>query len=157
MVRALRAQPNAGPIVQPEPTFLGLFLGDFQPLPPPDPFDPFVVHMPAGVVQHPGDHATPIASELSRQLDDVISQPVFIRQADGHLALRRAMLSQCAAGPALGYAKGLPHMVDAPATAGRAQKFPRAASVRIILSSVRSETARLSRVFSVSSSLSRLS
>ncbi len=26
-------------------------------------------------------------------------------------------LSQCAAGPALGYAKGLPHMVDAPATA----------------------------------------
>ena len=28
---ALRPQPNAGPIVQPEPTFLGLFLWDFRP------------------------------------------------------------------------------------------------------------------------------
>ena len=113
--------------------------------------------MPAAVVQHPGDHAISVAPELSRQRDDVIGQPFFIRQTDGHLTLRRAMLTQCAAGPALRYAKGLPHMVDTSTAAGGAQKFPRAASVRIILSSVRSETARLSRVFSVSSCFSRLS
>ena len=57
--------------------------------------------------------------------------------------------------PALKHAKGLPHMIYALTTAGRAQKFPRAASVRIILSSVKSDTARLSRAFSVSNSFSR--
>jgi hypothetical protein len=37
--------------------------------------------------------------------------------------LCRPMLPECAASPALGYAKGLPHMIDALATARRAQKF----------------------------------
>jgi hypothetical protein len=31
------------------------------------------------------------------------------------------MLSQCAAGPALRYAEGLPHMLNAPTAAGGAQ------------------------------------
>jgi hypothetical protein len=61
--------------------------------------------------------------------------PFFDRKTEGHLALRGSVLSQCAAGLAIGYAKGLPHMVNAPATAGGAQKFPRAALVRIILTS----------------------
>jgi hypothetical protein len=30
------------------------------------------------------------------------------------------MLTQCAANPALGYAEGLPHMIDTSTTAGRA-------------------------------------
>ena len=76
--------------------------------------------MPAAVFQHPGDHAVSIAPELSREFDDVISQPFFVRQADGHLALRRAMLPQCAANPALRYAESLPHMVDTSTAAGRA-------------------------------------
>ena len=101
MVRALWPQPNTGPIVQPEPTLLGLFLRDFQPLPPPDPFDPFMVHMPAAVVQHSSDHAIPIASELFCQRDDVLGQPFFVGQTDGHLALGRTMLSQGAANSAL--------------------------------------------------------
>ena len=76
--------------------------------------------MPAAVIQHSGDHAIPIASEFSRQLDDVLSQPLFVRQAAGHLALCRPVLTQRAAGPALGNPKGLPHMVDALAATGRA-------------------------------------
>ena len=57
----------------------------------------------------------------------------------------------------LGYAERLPHVVNASASARRAQKFCRAASVRIILSSVRSDTAFRSRWFSFSSSFSRFS
>jgi hypothetical protein len=37
-----------------------------------------------------------------------------------HLALRGSMLPECATGAALGYAKLLPHMVDALATTRRA-------------------------------------
>ena len=155
VVWAFWPQPDARPIIQPDSSFFGLFLRDFQPLLPPDPFDPLMVHMTAAVVQHPGDHAISIAPELSRQLNDVISQLLFVRQATGNLALRGTMLPEGAASPALRHAKGLPHMIYALTTAGRAQKFPRAASVRIILSSVKSDTARLSRAFSVSNSFSR--
>jgi hypothetical protein len=64
-----------------------LFLWDFKPFPPPDPLDPLVVYMPAGVVQQPGDHPIAIAPELSAQFDDVLGQPFFIGLATGHLAL----------------------------------------------------------------------
>jgi hypothetical protein len=46
-------------------------------------------------------------------------------------------------------------MLDAGAPARGAWKFPRAASARICLSKVRSETARRSRAFSASSAFSR--
>ena len=49
-----------------------------------------------------------------------------------------------------------PHMLDADAPTGGAQKFPEAASFRISLSRVRPATALRSRVFSVSRSFSRL-
>jgi len=55
------------------------------------------------------------------------------------------------------YASRLPHVVDASAAVRRAPKFPFATSVRMSFSSVRSETARWSRWFSVPSSLSRSS
>lgn len=79
-----------------------------------------VIYMPAAVVQHPSNHAISVTPELSRQFNDVLGQPFFVRKTEGYLALRRAMLSQCAAGPALGYAKGLPHMFDALAAASGA-------------------------------------
>ena len=82
-----------------------------------------MVHMPAGVIQQPGDHPIAIAPVGARQLDDVVRQPFFVRCAAWSLALCRPMLPECAASPALGYAKGLPHMIDALATARRAQKF----------------------------------
>lgn len=150
-------QPYARPVVQPEPTLLRLFLRDSKPFPPPDPLDALMIYVPASIVQHAGDHAITIASELSGQFDDVLGQPLIVWQAAGHLALRRTMLPECAAGPALGYAKSLPHMINALTAARRAQKFPRAASVRISLSSVRSDTVRRRRWFSTSSSFSRFS
>ena len=48
MVRPLGAKTDAGSVREPKPAALGLFGGNFQPLAPPDPFDPFVVHDPAG-------------------------------------------------------------------------------------------------------------
>ena len=48
MVRPLGAKTDAGSVREPKPAALGLFGGNFQPLAPPNPFDPFVVHDPAG-------------------------------------------------------------------------------------------------------------
>ena len=120
MVWAFWPEADTRPVIQPEPSLLGLFLWDFKPLPPPDPLYALVIYMPAAVVQHPGDHAISVAPKLSRQLNDVLGQPFFVQKTEGHLALSGSVLPQCAAGPALGYAKGLPHMVNAPATAGGA-------------------------------------
>ena len=157
MVGMFGPQPNAGSVVQPKPTLLGLFLWDFKPFPPPDPLDALMIYVPASIVQHAGDHAITVASELSGQFDDVLGQPLFVWRAAGHLALSGTMLPESAADPALRYAKGLPHMINALTAARRAQKFPRAASVRISLSSVKSDTARRKRWFSTSSSFSRFS
>jgi hypothetical protein len=54
-----------------------------------------------------------VSSELFRQHDSILGQPFFIRQATWHLALRRTMLAECAADPALRYAEGLPQMINA--------------------------------------------
>jgi hypothetical protein len=72
-----------------------------------------MVYMPATVVQQPGNHAVSISSELFRQCDNILGKPLFIRQATWHLALRRTMLAEGAANPALRYAEGLPHMINA--------------------------------------------
>lgn len=57
------------------------------------------------------------------------------------------MLAQNPTGPTFRDAQIFADQIDAGTTAGGAQKFPRAASVRISLSGVRSETAFLSRSF----------
>jgi hypothetical protein len=61
------------------------------------------------------------------------------------MTLRRAVLTQHLARPALGDPEKGPNMIDTLATARGAQKFPRAASLRICLSRLRSETAVHSR------------
>ena len=157
VVRALRPEPNARPVIQPKPSFLSLLLWHFQPFTSPNALDPLVVHTPACVVQQTRHHAISIAAIFVGQLDDIVGKTLFVGAALRDLALRGSVLAKCTAGAALGYAKLLAHVVDAFAAARRAQKFPRAASVRMSLSSVRSDTARRSRWFSFSSSLSRFS
>jgi hypothetical protein len=113
--------------------------------------------MPARLVQQRRYRPVAVPAILRRQFNDVRRKTIFIRAASRNLALCRAVLAKRAAGAALRYAKRLPRAVNALPAARRAQKFPRAASVRISLSSVRSETARLSRAFSFSNSFSRFS
>ena len=91
----------------------------------------------------------------SRRQGDVGGQRLFIPSACGLLALGRTVLAENLAGEALRDGELRHHMVNATATAGGAQKFPEAASLRISFSSVRSDTALRSRSFSFSSSFSR--
>ncbi len=46
VVRPARSETDAGPVVEPQPPPLRLLLGNFQPLAPPDAFDPLVVDDP---------------------------------------------------------------------------------------------------------------
>ena len=120
MVWSLGPQSHAGAVVQPKPALLGLFLWDFKPLPSPNPFYALMIYVPAAVIQHARDHTIAVSSELFRQRDNILGQSLFIRQATWHLALRRTMLAECAADPALRYAEGLPHMINAQTATGRA-------------------------------------
>ena len=85
---------------------------------------------------------------LPRQFDHVGHQACLVLPAAWHVPLRRAVLAQHPARPPLRDPERLPHPVDAPPATRRAQKFPLAASARISLSSVRSDTARRRRSFS---------
>jgi len=129
---------------------------NFQPLAPPDPFDPYVVEGPAGGrSQKLCDLPIAIAAIPTGQLNDVGGQPFFVISPLRNVALRRTMLPEHTANPPLGQFQAGSHMVDAGTATRGAQKFPLAASARIILSKVRSETARRSRAFSASSSFIR--
>ena len=169
MVRAFRLEAHARSIAQPEPPLLSLLLWDLQPFTSPlaivlgpmadkgSPLDPLVVYMPASVVQQTRHHALTIAAIFVGQCYDIVGQPLFISTALRNLSLCRTVLPQGAAGTTLRHVQLLPYMIDALATTRRVQKFPLAASLNMSLSNVRSDTARRSRLFSLSSSFRRLS
>lgn len=117
MVWTFRPKTNTRPILQPKPSFLLLLLWNLQPFTSPDPFHTLRVHMPASVVQQACYHAIAIAPALIGQLDDVFRQTIFIGATLWHFPLGGSVLTKCAAGPALGDAKLLAHMINAlPAT-----------------------------------------
>ena len=130
--------------------------GHFEALPAPDPLDPLVVHQPARVLQESRDFAVAIAAILARQLDEVSRERLFVLSAPRRLALCGAVLPERPAGAALGDGQHRPDVLDTGAPTRGAQKFPRAASCRISLSSVRSAMALRKRWFSVSSAFMRL-
>ena len=75
---------------------------DLEPLPLPDPLDPFVVDDPARLLEQPGDLAIAVAAVLPGQGDEVGGQSFFVGTAPRHLALRRAVLPERRASTALG-------------------------------------------------------
>jgi hypothetical protein len=79
-----------------------------------------MIYVPAAVVQHARDHAITVLFELFCQPDAILSHPFFIRQAAWCFALNRPILADCATEPALGYAEGVPHMIDAKTATGGA-------------------------------------
>ena len=58
-----RPQPDARSVVEPQPTSLRLPLRDLQPLLPPDPLHPLVVHPPALDAEHVRDASVAVAAE----------------------------------------------------------------------------------------------
>ncbi len=144
MVGIFRPKPDTRTVVQPQPPALRLLVRHFQPLPSPDALDPLDVHDPASLMQHRRDAAIAVAAILESKRRDVSGQRRLIIRGLGDFALCGTMLTENQACPTLGHLQFIDDMVHASAATGGAQKFPLAASARIILSSVRSETARLS-------------
>ena len=70
MVPPARPQSDTRPVIQPQPTSLGLLGGYLQPLASPDAFDTLVVHMPALCSQQRRDPSITVAAILARQTDD---------------------------------------------------------------------------------------
>jgi len=94
MVRSLRPGTDAGPVVEPEPTFLRLLLRDLQPLPPPDPLDALHIHRPTGFPKQSGDAPIAVAPIPGRERDDVRGQRVFVGTSERHFPLGRALLAE---------------------------------------------------------------
>lgn len=123
----------------------------------PQPLDLLVVGLPAGLTRQGRDPAVAVATILPGQLDHVGNKPLLILTASGEMTLSRAMLAEHATRPAFGDTETVTHPVDGVAPTRGADQFLLAASVRISLSRVRSDTALRSRSFSFSSSFRRLS
>ena len=70
MVWPLRLEPDAGPVVEPEPAPLRLLLRHFQPVPPPDALDALGVDHPAGRPEQRRDAAVAVTAILLGQRDD---------------------------------------------------------------------------------------
>ena len=88
VVRPLRPQPDAGSVIEPKPALLRLFPWHLQPLAPPDPLDPLLVHGPARLVQERRDPAVAVAAVGRRQLDDVRRQLRLVVCRHRHPTLR---------------------------------------------------------------------
>ena len=156
VVGALRTEADTRSVIQPQATSLWLPLGHFQPLGAPDALHALAVHRPAGHLQQVGDALVAVAAEAGGQSDDRRGEGVLVVSDLWLVALGGAVLAQSPAGSALGDVQPLTDCLDACAPPRGAQKFPRAASWRMSLSRVRSETAWRNLAFSRSSSFMRL-
>ena len=156
MVAVLRPQPDAGSVGQPQAPAFGLSGGNLQPLAPPDTLDPLVVDQPARSAQQLRDLAIAVAAILAGQGDDVGGQPLLVVAAPRRLALCRAMLSERRTGATLGDMTARVEHGRCRRAGARGLEVSPGGLRRISLSSVRSETACRSRLFSVSRSFSRL-
>ena len=87
-------QANAGSVVQPKTSALGLFGRYFQPLTSPDPGYPLSIHSPALVSQHRRDPAISIATVLDSKGRDISGQCRLIIGSGWLLALCGAMLTE---------------------------------------------------------------
>ena len=71
VIGVLGPQPDAGSVIEPEPPAFGLLWWNLEPLSPPDPLHPLVVHHPSGAMQHRRDPTIAIPAILGGKLDDV--------------------------------------------------------------------------------------
>ena len=122
VVRALRPQPDARSVREPEPATPGLLLRDLQPLASPDPLDPLVVDHPArGRAQQLRDLAVAVAAVPPGELDDVGREPFLVVPAPRALPLCRAVLAERGTGTTLGDLQLVLDVLDAGAATRGAQ------------------------------------
>jgi len=160
MVRSLWSEPDERTITQTESASLRLFHRYLQPFSSPYAFHSLVVHLPPEFFEQRSDPPIPVSPEPCGEIDDVGLQGFLIVPDSWSMSLSGSRLSESTPGPSFRDFRmnSLNALYALAATrTRRAQKFPSAASLRISLSRVRSETARLRRRFSFSSSFSRAS
>ncbi len=156
-VEAIRGPAtHTRPVGEPQPAPVGLFLGDFQPFPPPPPFDPFGIHRPPLPPPQPRDPPIPIPPIRGRQRDDPFHHPRLIIRHPRPMPVRGPRRAQPATGPPLGDGHLVADSGPRLPASRRAQTCPEGTSVRIAWSRAGSATSCLSRGFSRSSSLSRV-
>src|SRR3954468_10057738 len=156
VVRALGPAASAAVLALPEPATLPLDLRHLEPLSTPEPVDSLEVDRPPLPHQWGLDPPVAIAGVLSGQGPDP-QQQLFLSFSFGpDVPLARPGHAQRSAGPTLGDLEGRHRPDDGLSPPDRAHEFPRAASLRIALSRLRSATRALSRAFSLSNSLRRL-
>ena len=143
------------PSVEPQPTSLRLPLRHLQPLLPPDPLHPLVLHPPALDAEHVRDASVAVAAESTRESHDITSERPLVTRHFPRPALGRAWLPEHPARSPLRRPELLTYTHHTTSSALGAQKFPSAASSSISLSSVKSATARFRRPFSRSRSFRR--
>ena len=115
------------------------------------------IYLPASVSQQCCNPTIAISTVLARQLDHISDQAFFVSTPLWQSTLCGSVLAQNATNPSLRNLELTTHKINAGTAARRAQKFPDAASFKINLSSVRSETACRRRSFSFFSRFSSLS
>jgi hypothetical protein len=101
VIAALRPQPAARSVGQPEPASFGLFIGDLQPLASPDALDPLVVDY-ARLAQQPCDLAIAIAAVLPGKLDNIGCETYSSSRPRGTLRC----VEQCCPSAATGATRG---------------------------------------------------
>ena len=116
MVAAFWLETDTGPVIEPKPALLWSLGWHFQPLASPQALDPLVIDCPPCISEQGCYPPVAVTSVLSRQFDHVSNQQVFVRPSSGHLALRRTVLAEHAACPALGNTKLVADQVNAHAT-----------------------------------------
>jgi hypothetical protein len=98
-----------------------LFGRNFQPFAPPDALDTLVIDLPASSPQKLGNAPIAVTAILACEINDIGRQPLFVVTATRRLALRRTMLTEHTANPALGHIQRLPDMLNAYPATRRAQ------------------------------------
>ena len=78
MVRSLWSQPDAGTVVQPQPSTLRLLLRNLQPFTSPDTLYTLVIHMPTAIPEQSCDPAVAVPTVLRCKVDDVPAQELFV-------------------------------------------------------------------------------
>src|SRR4051812_39148125 len=156
VVGPLGSTAAAAVLALPQATAFPLHLRHLEAIPTPEAMDPLEVDRPPLPHQHGPDASIAVAGVLPGQRPDP-QQQLFLSFSFGPgIPLARPGHAQGPAGPTLGDPEGRHRLDDGLTSPGRAHEFPRAASLRIALSRLRSATRALSRAFSLSRSLRRL-
>ena len=152
VIRTLRPQPHARPVVQPQPTARPLFLRHFQPLTTPDTLYPIFAHVPTITLQQRRNSPVSVTTVFTGQGNDHLRQCLFVDPLDRGIALCPSPLPQQPTGMSLAHFVLFLRMLHRTTPPLGAQKFPDATSFRICFSRDNSATKRVSFAFSRSSS-----